>query len=100
MLAGLAERGSETAQRLEGFASARSALAGLAERRAGGSRRLTDEVYFAKDTSVIGDDIQIFKSPRAGGTSGPRDNKKGRPVGRPFSVMMPVMLFSSCGRGL
>ena len=101
MLAGVAETGSETAQRLEGFASVRSTLAGLAERRAGGSRRLTDEVYFAKDTSVIGDDIQIFKSPRsAGGTSGPRGNKKGRPVGRPFSVMMPVMLFSSFGRGL
>ncbi len=32
MLAGLAERGSETAQRLEGFASVRSTLAGLAER--------------------------------------------------------------------
>ena len=30
------------------FASARSALAGLAERREGGSRRLTDEVYFCK----------------------------------------------------
>ena len=85
-LAGLAERGSETAQRLEGFASARSALAGLAERRAGGSRRLTDEVYFAKDTSVIGDDIQIFKSPRAAGTSGPRGNKKGRPSGVLFRL--------------
>ena len=32
MLAGLAERGSETAQRLGGFASMRSMLAGLAER--------------------------------------------------------------------
>ena len=32
MLAGVAETGSETAQRLEGFASVRSTLAGLAER--------------------------------------------------------------------
>ena len=32
MLAGVAETGSETAQRLEGFASMRSMLAGLAER--------------------------------------------------------------------
>ena len=56
MLAGVAETGSETAQRLERFASARSALAGLAERREGGSRRLTDEVYFAKETLIIGDD--------------------------------------------
>ena len=31
------------------FASARSALAGLAERREGGSRRLTDEVYFLQE---------------------------------------------------
>ena len=31
-LAGVAETGSETAQRLEGFASVRSTLAGLAER--------------------------------------------------------------------
>ena len=53
MLAGVAETGSETAQRLERFASARSALAGLAERRMGGSRRLTDKVYFAKETSII-----------------------------------------------
>ena len=30
-IAGVAETGSETAQRLEGFASARSALAGVAE---------------------------------------------------------------------
>ena len=52
-LAGVAETGSETAQRLERFASARSALAGLAERRMGGSRRLTDKVYFAKETSII-----------------------------------------------
>ena len=32
MLAGVAKTGSETAQRLEGFASVRSTLAGLAER--------------------------------------------------------------------
>ena len=45
-LAGVAETGSETAQRLERFASARSALADLAERR-------TDEVFFAKETLII-----------------------------------------------
>ena len=48
MLAGVAETGAETAQRLERFASARSALAGLAERRMGGSRRLTDEVFTSR----------------------------------------------------
>ena len=73
-LAGVAETGSETAKRLEGFASMRSMLAGLAETGCkkqsltafggapftqgslikpspvgeGGSRRLTDEVYFCK----------------------------------------------------
>ena len=40
MLAGVAETGSETAQRLEGFASARSALAGLAERGSETAQRL------------------------------------------------------------
>ena len=39
-LAGLAERGSETAQRLEGFASVRSTLAGLAERGSETAQRL------------------------------------------------------------
>ena len=39
-LAGLAETGSETAQRLEGFASVRSTLAGLAERGSETAQRL------------------------------------------------------------
>ena len=40
MLAGVAETGSETAQRLEGFASVRSTLAGLAERGSETAQRL------------------------------------------------------------
>ena len=40
MLAGLAERGSETAQRLEGFASVRSTLAGVAETGSETAQRL------------------------------------------------------------
>ena len=39
-LAGLAETGSETAQRLEGFASVRSTLAGVAERGSETAQRL------------------------------------------------------------
>ena len=39
-LAGVAETGSETAQRLEGFASVRSTLAGLAERGSETAKRL------------------------------------------------------------
>ena len=39
-LAGVAERGSETAKRLEGFASVRSTLAGLAERGLETAQRL------------------------------------------------------------
>ena len=40
MLAGVAETGSETAQRLEGFASVRSTLAGLAETGSETAQRL------------------------------------------------------------
>ena len=40
MLAGVAERGSETAQRLEGFASMRSMLAGVAETGSETAQRL------------------------------------------------------------
>ena len=40
MLAGVAKTGSETAQRLEGFASVRSTLAGLAERGSETAQRL------------------------------------------------------------
>ena len=39
-LAGVAERGSETAQRLEGFASVRSTLAGVAETGSETAQRL------------------------------------------------------------
>lgn len=40
MLAGVAETGSETAQRLEGFASVRSTLAGVAETGSETAQRL------------------------------------------------------------
>ena len=44
MLAGVAETGSETAKRLEGFASVRSTLAGVAETGSGGPRTLINSL--------------------------------------------------------
>ena len=51
MLAGVAETGSETAQRLEGFASVRSTLAGVAETGSAPPQAVRDCFFYNPSTT-------------------------------------------------